>query len=401
MARYSDHFQTNRLGSHSMPNVYVVNESGTTEAMERVRCKDEKRELQDILEHNNDLLPGDQIDPDDPCRWMLIKREMPVPDPSTGTNRWSIDFVFVDQSGMPTFVECKRFDDTRSRREVVGQVLEYAANGQYFWSKEVLRDYAEASAKQSSSTIEEALRALQPNEDDSIESFFERVAENLKAGQIRIVFFLEEAPNELKSLVDFLNKQMVSSEILLVEARQYTRNGVRVVVPTLFGFTEQARQLKRTVTVKAREPREWDWPKFEADAQQKGVESSVIQAMKKLRDACAALSAEIDWGRGKDTGSFNPKWPSICSASILSVYSNGTLSLNFLSIRKSDIAESFRDKLKEMVVARLGLQVPDDYQKKWVSFPSSAWVPKVDALIEVLQELLAYSRRDTSGTPRI
>src|ERR1035438_2877460 len=113
-----------------MPNIYVVNESGTTEEMERVRCKDEKRELQDILTHNSGLLAGDEIDPEDPCRWMLIKREMPVPDPSTGSNRWSIDFLFVDQNAMLTFVECKRFDDTRSRREVIGQVLEYAANGQ-------------------------------------------------------------------------------------------------------------------------------------------------------------------------------------------------------------------------------------------------------------------------------
>jgi len=131
-----------------MPNVYVMNESGTTKLMERIRCKDEAQELQEILMNNTDLLPGDQIDPEDPSRWMLIKREMPVPDPNTGSDRWSIDFLLVDQNAMPTFVECKRFGDTRSRREVVGQVLEYAANGQYYWTDETLRAYAEASAKQ-------------------------------------------------------------------------------------------------------------------------------------------------------------------------------------------------------------------------------------------------------------
>src|ERR1035438_4287250 len=106
-----------------MSNVYVVSEDGDSEPMIPVLCKNEDKELQNLLKNNFDLLPGDQIDPDSPCRWMLIKREMPVPDPCTGTDRWSIDFLFVDQKATPTFVECKRYLDTRSRREAVGQVL--------------------------------------------------------------------------------------------------------------------------------------------------------------------------------------------------------------------------------------------------------------------------------------
>jgi len=44
-----------------MPSVYVVRENGSTEEMSRVRCKDEDRELQRILEGNADLLPRDQM----------------------------------------------------------------------------------------------------------------------------------------------------------------------------------------------------------------------------------------------------------------------------------------------------------------------------------------------------
>jgi hypothetical protein len=84
-------------------------------------------ELQDILEGNLNLIPGEQINPNDPRRWLLIKREMSVPDPSSGNDRWSIDFMLADQSAMPTFVEVKRHDDTRSRREVVAQMSDYAA----------------------------------------------------------------------------------------------------------------------------------------------------------------------------------------------------------------------------------------------------------------------------------
>ncbi len=51
-----------------MPSVYVAHEDGSTEEMSRFRCKDDDRELQRILGGNADLLPGDQIEPDDPRR---------------------------------------------------------------------------------------------------------------------------------------------------------------------------------------------------------------------------------------------------------------------------------------------------------------------------------------------
>ena len=122
---------------------YVLSDDGGTTPMERVRCVNEDKELQLVLEKNLDLLPGDQINPDDPCRWLQIAREMPVPDPNTATNRWSVDFFLSDQNAIPTFIECKRFNDTRSRREVIGQMFEYAANGHQYWDREVMRELAQ------------------------------------------------------------------------------------------------------------------------------------------------------------------------------------------------------------------------------------------------------------------
>jgi hypothetical protein len=119
-----------------MQAVYVIDDMKQSIPMARIRCSNEKRELQDALENNYDLLPGDQIDPEDPRRWLLIKREMPVPDPNAGADRWSLDFLFADQDAIPTLVECKRFSSTQARREVVGQMVEYAANGHFYWGKE-------------------------------------------------------------------------------------------------------------------------------------------------------------------------------------------------------------------------------------------------------------------------
>jgi hypothetical protein len=376
-----------------MASVYIVRSDGVTDAMDRVRCKDEDRELQVLLEKNWDLLPGDQIDPDDPRRWLLVKREMAVPDPKTGADRWSIDFFFVDQDAVPTFVECKRFEDTRSRREIVGQMLEYAANGHYYWSKDLIRELAEQSSKQRGSNLEESLEALHPNDGTSTDLFFEKVQENLREAQLRVIFFLEESPVELRSVVDFLNKQMERSEVLLVEARQYTHNDFRVVVPVLFGYTDQARMVKRSVTVTPVQSRKrWDKDLFFADASQK-LRPEEVQAVASLFEGCVELGFEIAWGSGKETGSYSIKDTSLAQRSLLTVYSNGTLALNFGWLNETEKARKVRSTMKELVVSRLGVSLPEDLDHKYPSVPIDQWAPKVSSVIQLLKEILDEVRK--------
>jgi hypothetical protein len=88
------------------------------------------------------------------------------------------------------------------------------------------------------------LAKLQQDKQLAADPFFQKVEANLKEGNIRIVFFMEESSPELKSIVEFLNKQLEHTEILIVEARQYTKDNMRLVVPSLFGYTEQARRAK-------------------------------------------------------------------------------------------------------------------------------------------------------------
>src|SRR6185436_6507166 len=69
---------------------------------------------------------------------------MSVPGDASGTGRWSVDHLFLDQAGVPTLVEVKRSTDTRIRREVVGQMLDYAANAVAYLPVESLRAAFEA-----------------------------------------------------------------------------------------------------------------------------------------------------------------------------------------------------------------------------------------------------------------
>lgn len=85
-------------------------------------------DFQQLLSDYPDLLAGARIDGESPRRWILVKREAPIPSEEGGSGRWFVDHLFLDQDGIPTFVEVKRQSDTRIRREVIGQMLDYAAN---------------------------------------------------------------------------------------------------------------------------------------------------------------------------------------------------------------------------------------------------------------------------------
>jgi hypothetical protein len=63
-----------------------------------------------------------------------VSREVGVASEAGGGDRWSLDHLFLDERGTPTLVEVKRSTDTRIRREVVGQMLDYAANALAYWS---------------------------------------------------------------------------------------------------------------------------------------------------------------------------------------------------------------------------------------------------------------------------
>src|SRR5438046_7789945 len=238
-----------------MNRVYSVAQDRSTSAFTPLHCKNEELELQNLLHKNLDLIPGDQVDPENPRRWLLVKREMTVEDPGTAEGRWNLDFLLVDQDGIPTLVECKRFKDTRSRREVIGQMFDYAANASFYLSRDKLLQYLEERARRCGIETAALIAGLEPSDGASLDEFLDLIKNNIEQGQLRLVFFMEQSSPELRSIVQFLNNQMERTEVCLVEAKQFEQDTIRVVVPTLWGYSEQARRVKKTVTVRKSDTR--------------------------------------------------------------------------------------------------------------------------------------------------
>lgn len=221
---------------------------------------DSEEVLQSLLAKYPSLLAGDQLRTAEPRRWLLIAREASLPAAEDGGGRWSVDHLFLDQDAVPTLVEVKRSSDTRIRREVVGQMLDYAANAVVYWPTERLRAGFEARCQRDGLAGDELVRALLDDEEISPDEFWQRTDTNLKAGRVRLAFVADEIPPELRRVIEFLNEQMSPAEVLGIEVRQYVgADSLRTLVPRVIGRTAEAEQRKGRTSG----PGEvWSWERY-------------------------------------------------------------------------------------------------------------------------------------------
>lgn len=262
---------------------------------------DSEKLLQELLASHPDLLAGEQIDSEQPRRWLLVTREMAVPGELDGSARWSLDHLFLDQDAVPTLIEVKRSSDTRIRREVVGQMLDYAANAVVYWPVEEVRAKFEARCKDNDEDADEVLSTFLGEEREADE-FWLRVKTNLQAGKIRMIFVADFIPAELRRVVEFLNEQMDPAEVLAIEVKQFIGKGMKTLVPRVLGQTETARQKKSSGT---KAGKDWDEESFlNALGESKG--EVIRKAAKELIDWFAPQVTTMWWGQGSKEGGLVP-----------------------------------------------------------------------------------------------
>jgi hypothetical protein len=216
--------------------------------------------LQTLIEKHPELLPGKQMEPgsDDPPRFVLLCREMPVAG-------WSLDHLLVDQRAVLTLVEAKLVRNRESRREVVGQIMEYAANAPVFWGGGQAREKAAEFWLRRGKKIDEVIWAAFGDTVD-LEAFWRRVDENLKQGKIRLIVAADELRPEVRRTIEYLNAEMSNAEVYGLELRCYgDESGSIVLVPYLIGQTQ-------------------------ATADRKGSTQAVWWPVERLKDAYDALA---------------------------------------------------------------------------------------------------------------
>ena len=277
--------------------MFVLND-GKLVAMKQKEF-DKETDFQTLLEHHPALLSGELIDPENARLWLLVAREMTIASEENGPGWWSVDHLFLDQDGIPTIVEVKRISDTRLRREVIAQILDYAANGLARWKANDLKSKFESECeKKNQQPMDIFAEAFGPELE--YEAFWALVKTNLEAKRIRMLLVADIIPREVKAVVEFLNAQMDPAELLALELKQYTGdNGLRTIVPAIFGQTETARSTKGATSGQ-------NWTEDSVLAELESRHGAAIgNVARKIVDWLHLHKAMINCGRGKADGSIN------------------------------------------------------------------------------------------------
>lgn len=269
--------------------IYVM-EDGTLHALTESAYEAEEV-LQELLRDHPDLLAGEQMTSAEPRRWILVDREFGISSGQAVSRRWSLDHLFLDQDGIPTLVEVKRSANREIRRQVVGQMMDYAANAIRYGDVHRIRRLFHERHDDPGSVLQKRLGTSDP------EGYWDQVEENLDRGEIRMVFVADQIPSELRKIVEFLNGQLAPAEVLAVEVTQYEGEGLKTLVPRTVGQTAEAEQRKES------QKTEWSESNFFDEVAER-TSPDLARRIQDIYKLAVEDGCEVEWRPGDSQGGY-------------------------------------------------------------------------------------------------
>lgn len=185
--------------------------------------------LQDLLDKNPQILPTDEIE------------EVFSPIASIGrelaTEVGYIDNLFISSFGYPVIVETKLWRNSEAKREVVAQIIDYAAT----FSKWTFTHLDEVCKQKTQKGI---LDFIQDSFDLDPEEMpdEDQIAKNLRQGRFLLLIVGDKIRNSLVDMLGYINQYpALSTNIGMIELQMYqvpnTENDI-LVVPNIVAKTE-------------------------------------------------------------------------------------------------------------------------------------------------------------------
>jgi hypothetical protein len=236
-------------------------------------------------------------------------------------------------------------------------MLDYAANAVVYWPVQQLRAEFEQSCLENGKNPEEEVRDRLGLVSDA-EVLWQQVKTNLQAGRIRMLFVADRIPAELRRIVEFLNEQMDPAEVLALELRQFQGEGVKTIVPTVYGQTEEAQQKKG-----APQAQQWDEASIFAEISRHGPE--VLRTAQKIAE-WTRNTGEISYGRGRKDGSFGLRVAAHgLRSTVIVLYTYGRVEITFPFMQKPFDTPAKQEELREQL-NKFGIKLSDDPKRPHV-----------------------------------
>lgn len=152
-------------------------------------------QLQDIVHRHPGSLPIDEVDPSfrNP---ISICREL-------RTSAGAIDNLLVTTSGLPILVECKLWRNPESRREVVGQIIDYAKELSRWTSSDLQREVSRRLGVPGNAMLD-LVRAVDPSVDEM--AFNDALSLNLRRGRFLLLILGDGIREGVEAIAEYLQR---------------------------------------------------------------------------------------------------------------------------------------------------------------------------------------------------
>ncbi len=187
--------------------------------------------LQELLFRFPETLPTDAIDAAY-AGAVPVCRELTTP-------AGYVDALYVNPLGRLTLAEFKLWRNPQARREVIGQILDYAKE-LASWGYEDLQREVSKTLKRTGNVLYELVREQVPDE----AAFVDRVTRHLKRGEFLLLIVGDGIREDVEHIVDFVQKHSgLHFNLALVEAALYRdHTGHIIVQPRVLARTEIIRR---------------------------------------------------------------------------------------------------------------------------------------------------------------
>jgi hypothetical protein len=242
------------------------------------------------------------------------------------------DLIVIGASGEITIIECKLKYNSESRREILGQILDYASA---LWNMST-----EAFAKQ---WQVRAGQSLESQLGEHAESILESVGRHLAAGRFNLVLAVDEINPQLERIVTYLNHVTKAEvNVYAVEFKRVTVGATEVLIPTPFGLDQVE---EKEV---ADQGSGHTWPANAYEGYLAAQHANVLSTYKSVASVIRSTGGDIIGGHSLNVNALVRQVVSGVSLWPLAFYSFSdvpTVQINFHYLKKNPHREEFLESL--------------------------------------------------------
>jgi hypothetical protein len=185
-------------------------------------------DIQALIHAHPECLPIGEIDP-------MFLGPVPICN-ELSTQAGPIDNFMVTPSGLPVLVECKLWRNPEARREVVGQILDYAKELSR-WSSSDLQREVSRRLRRNGNPLLEMVREVNPTVDEI--QFNDALTVNLRRGRFLLLIVGDGIREGVEAIAEYLQVHAgLHFSLGLVELPIYVMpDGSRLVTPRVLAKT--------------------------------------------------------------------------------------------------------------------------------------------------------------------